>query len=258
MADGLYQLKYVAFLDLLGFSNLVQQSASDPNAHARVLEAIGRLKETACDNPKTGMISTYFSDCIVLSCDRSPHGLHDMLRSLILIAENLLVVDVLVRGGLAMGAMHHDRQLMFGPAMLEAYRMESKEVRHPTVLIAPEVRADIKVAGLESYIIRDDDGAEPERHYLHYLISFAHYDPTPLPGRLILDEPARLVRHYLARRIADSNGSPLQKALWLERYWNETVAIQGYLGEVDRVADLEVPDAMPFRTRFYIAQGRGA
>ena len=200
MTDGLYQQKYVAFLDMLGFSNLVQQSGSDPSAHARVLEAIERLKETACDNPKTGMISTYFSDCIVLSCDRSPRGLNDMLRSLTMIAENLLVVDVLVRGGLAMGAMHHDRQLMFGPAMLDAYRMESKEVGHPTVLIAPEVQADIKAAGLEPYMVRDD--GEAEHHYLHYLINFALYDPTPSPGRLILDEPARLVRHYLARRIA--------------------------------------------------------
>ena len=255
MAEELYQQKYVAFLDMLGFSNLVMDSAQDPSAHARIIEAIKRLKDTACDNPATGMITTYFSDCIVLSCERSPRGLAEMLQCLTIIAENLLVVDVLVRGGLTVGAIHHDRQLMFGPAMLEAYRLESIEANHPTILIAPAVRSDIEAAGLQIYMVHDD--AEPERYYLHYLINFAIYDPTPRPGLHILEGPARLVRHYIARRIAGGIGSPLDKALWLERYWNETVGAQGHLGMVDRISDLGVPNAHPFRSMRFIAGGNG-
>lgn len=253
MAEGLYQQKYVAFVDMLGFSNLVLASAEDQTSHARIIEAIERLKDTACDNPAIGMITTYFSDCIVLSCERSPRGLAEMLQNLTIIVENLLVVDVLARGGLTVGAVHHDRQFLFGPAMLEAYRMECGEAIHPTILLNPTARADIEAAGFEAYMVHDEP--EPERYYLHYLINFALYDPTPRAGVHILDGPALLVRHYIARRIADDGGSPLAKALWLERYWNETVGVQGHLGMVDRAADLAIPDARPFRSRRFIAGG---
>ncbi len=256
MAEGLYQEKYVAFLDMLGFSNLVLASAKNQKGHTRIIEAIERLKDTACDNPAIGMITTYFSDCIVLSCERSPSGLAAMLQSLTIIAENLLVVDVLIRGGLTVGDVHHDRTFLFGPAMIEAYRMECNETTYPTILLNRTVRADIEAAGFEAHMVHDD--AYPELYYLHYLINFERYDPTPRAGLLIMEEPALLVRHYIARRIAEDSGSPLDKALWLERYWNETVGVQGHLGMVDRAADLATPNARPFRSRNYIVGRNGA
>ncbi len=63
----LYQDKYVAFIDMLGFSALVQESAADMSKLDEIAEAIDRLKNTACCNPATGLLFTYFSDCIVIS-----------------------------------------------------------------------------------------------------------------------------------------------------------------------------------------------
>ena len=250
MDEMLYREKYVAFIDLLGFSNLVRASAESAAKQDAIVEAIGRLKDTACCNPATDLVITYFSDCLVISSSRTPAGLVGMLQSIKTIAENLLVVDVLVRGGLTLGSIHHDTQFMFGPGMLAAYDMERCEAKHPTILISPQVKADVDDAGL-SYLVLHDN-AEPDRHYVHYLISFSTYDPTPRNGLLILDGPAQLIRHFIARRLNADVGSTWAKAEWLERYWNETVGTVGFLGYVDRVADLPQPDAHPFRSRLAI------
>lgn len=111
----LYQDKYVAFIDMLGFSALVQESAADMSKLDEIAEAIDRLKNTACCNPATGLLFTYFSDCIVISSSRSPAGLADILSCIRMLAENLLVVDILIRGGLTVGSIHHDSQMIFGP-----------------------------------------------------------------------------------------------------------------------------------------------
>jgi hypothetical protein len=37
--------------------------------------------------------------------------------------------------------------MIFGPAMLDAYRMECKEARNPMVLVSEEVRSDARAAG---------------------------------------------------------------------------------------------------------------
>ena len=54
----LYQDKYVAFIDMLGFSALVQESAADMSKLDEIAEAIDRLKNTACCNPATGLLFT--------------------------------------------------------------------------------------------------------------------------------------------------------------------------------------------------------
>lgn len=250
MTEALYERKYVAFIDLLGFSALVRTSAGSAEKQAAIVEAIGRLKDTACRNPATQLLVTYFSDCLVISSQHSPAGLHSMLLSIKTIVENLLVVDVLVRGGLAIGDIHHDDQFMFGPGMLEAYEIERDQARHPMVMVSPQVRSDVEQARFGHMLVHDSN--ESDRHYVHHLISFALYDPAPRAGLHILEGPAQLIRHYIARRISEDSGPVRAKAEWLERYWNETVGAAGVLGRVDREADLPRPDAHPFRSHLAI------
>ncbi len=253
MSEPLYQEKYVAFIDMLGFSHLVRAASGNADKQATILAAIERLKDTACTNSNIDLIITYFSDCLVISSARSPLGLYEMLQSIRTIAENLLVVDVLIRGGLTVGEVHHNGQFMFGPGMLDAYDMERHEAKHPTVLVSEIVRSDTLQAGLRPFLIFDDE--EPERAYVHYLMAFANYDPTPQPGLMILDGPARLIRHFIAQRLASHEGTVREKAEWLEKYWNGSVGTVGVLGVVNRLGDLTRPDAHPFRSIRAIVAG---
>lgn len=250
MDATLYREKYVAFIDMLGFSNLVRAAAGDAAKQNKVVSVIERLKDTGCSDPRRGVQISYFSDCLVISGDRTPDGLSSVLFNIMIIAENLLVVDVLIRGGLTIGEIHHDEQFMFGPGMLEAYDMERFEAKHPSVLVSPEVRADIETAKLDHCLFEDVDG----RRFIHYLLHYANYDPTPRAGIAISDDLALLVRHFIARRLNVDEGSPLAKAEWLEAYWNKTVGTNGVLGSVDREGDLPAPiRPAPFRSIMRIA-----
>jgi hypothetical protein len=244
----IYHEKYIAFIDMLGFSRMVLSAADDPAQRRTIIDSIERLKDTACDSPETGLLITYFSDCVVISSERSERGLFDIIRSITFIAENLLQIDVLVRGGLTVGSIHHSKDLMFGPGMLAAYEMERCRARHPCILVDDVVMADVMVAGCwtDGWFFSDDE--EPDRHYLHYLREFTDYDPTPRSGLLVRDGAARLVRHYIARRLQAEPGSVRDKAVWLKKYWNETVGVRGILGMVDEVSDLTDPGEAPYRT----------
>jgi hypothetical protein len=244
----------VAFIDILGFSRMVRDGAHDEARRSDIISAIDRLRDTACQNPDAGLLITYFSDCLVISSERTETGLHQMLQSLKFIAENLLQIDVFIRGGLAVGGIHHTPDIMFGPAMLDAYDIERCETGavHPTVLLSAEVKADAERYPWAGWFVTTDD-AEPHRTYLHFLRSFSDYDAVPRSGQVVLEGPALLVRHYIARRLQAPPGSVRRKAEWMQRYWDETVAHFGVLGAVDPVGDLErAPNAQPYKTRLML------
>lgn len=67
-----YREKYVAFLDLLGFSGLVNKVGEDVLERHRVVEALKLVRDTLTQDPKIDLRFTYFSDCIVVSVERSP------------------------------------------------------------------------------------------------------------------------------------------------------------------------------------------
>jgi hypothetical protein len=70
-----YREKYVAFLDLLGFRALVTKIGQDVLERHRVVEALKVVRDTLCQNPAIDLRFTHFSDCIVLSAERTPHAL---------------------------------------------------------------------------------------------------------------------------------------------------------------------------------------
>jgi hypothetical protein len=119
-----YREKYVTFLDLLGFSELVNRVGGDVLERHRVVEALKLVRDTLTQDPKIDLRFTYFSDCIVLSAERSPQALWSMFQSIELLTFNLLQYDIFVRGGFTAGMIHHSKDFVFGTAMTEAYRME--------------------------------------------------------------------------------------------------------------------------------------
>jgi hypothetical protein len=99
-ADG-YDLRYVAYLDL--FKALVERAERERAENERLTEVLFLLRDTLCHNSAISMRFTYFSDCILISAERSAIGLWQILGSIDILTCNLLQFDMLVRGGLAIG-----------------------------------------------------------------------------------------------------------------------------------------------------------
>jgi hypothetical protein len=76
-----YKERYVAFLDLLGFKPQVELAEKDHDERTKLREVLQLMKETLTNNPYIGFRFNYFSDCIVLSVNRTSDGLREMFNS---------------------------------------------------------------------------------------------------------------------------------------------------------------------------------
>lgn len=116
MTNVNYNLRYVAFLDLLGFKNMVNQSVENQTILNNINRALNYIGGIQHDN-YNGIMSmvdlgkqvTVFSDSIVISYDAlMPGGGFHVLMDLVYICNDLLGIGIPVRGGVTVGPLIHD------------------------------------------------------------------------------------------------------------------------------------------------------
>lgn len=236
-----YRERYVVFLDLLGFKALVENAEVNAEARERLTESLDRLRETLCDNPAIDMKVTYCSDCIIVTAERSQHGLWQLLTSVNILTCNLLQNDVLVRGGVTLGGAFHNHQFVYGTAVSRSTIIEKDHAKGPLVLLSTEVYEEAKFYGQSFLDWLEEDG--PGRYFVHYLRSYAEYhDTPPFPGKQVLDDDANRIVYFISRRLMESSGSVLEKAQWFQAYWNRTVAKPGGFAAIENGIIPERPE----------------
>ena len=135
-----YEERIVAFVDILGFSSMVSKSEINSDEYERIKHALDtiQLVKKRADNVVAKV--TTFSDSIVLSypiTGRDP--LFYILIDLVHLQLDLLQQGILVRGGIAKGKVRHVQEMVFGPAMVAAYDLESKYAVYPRIIVEKEV-----------------------------------------------------------------------------------------------------------------------
>lgn len=170
MENTQYTKYYVAFLDILGFKNLI----SGPNSTCQSILKIYRELDV--------MQKVYFGDeygetqdvkmkvmsdsiCLYIEADK-PNALDSLLSFCIVFQYDLLVLPqhIFVRGGIAFGDMFIENDIVFGPALTQAYLLEERNAKVPRIIILKEtldhgkMRADKDTARrIEQWTFRDDD-----------------------------------------------------------------------------------------------------
>ncbi len=230
-----YQDRYCAFVDILGFRNLIK-SLDDPNSKITPKDVSGifdtmqkailvGLPVVEEDDIKLAAIS----DAICLSSAVTANGLETILKCLVDLTLFLLVHGYFVRGGLVKGKLEHDRNAVFGSALVRAVDIENRTAHFPRIMIMRDVYLDMiraHAAGnyLADWAQRADDGPM-FLHPLAKLVSFmslakdqAQVDQiamsfNPMAGKIQqrLDEATDEPRHF-------------EKVQWFARYWNRSVA----------------------------------
>jgi hypothetical protein len=142
---------------------------------------------------------------------------------------------ILVRGATTIGQMHLGLQFegpIFGPALVEAYEMEDKEVVYPRIVIMDEAldqhrhdrslwnhghTYEMESPHVEKLLKRD--GAGP--HYIDYLrASFDEFDDPNIDWPNFLNQHKKLIE----RELAESPPPPVRRKLrWLKNHHNEVV-----------------------------------
>lgn len=141
MPDLEFSDKFIAFVDILGFKEIVQQAeVGESRSLAEISELLADLgdpedidnyKPSNCpDAPRikanVDFQLTQISDCVVISTEPSPAGVINLLSYCWLASIKLLMRGALCRGYVTRGSIYHTAHQFIGSGYVSAYQNESK------------------------------------------------------------------------------------------------------------------------------------
>jgi hypothetical protein len=132
-----YEERVVAFIDVLGFANLVEQSEGNDSARAKVrkLITINRLFEQFISEYLDFAEAAFFSDSFVLSMGPPDVRTLYVIREIGYLCRYLLWQGFPCRGAIATGSLYHRGRFIVGPALVNAHRLEQSVAIYPRVIL---------------------------------------------------------------------------------------------------------------------------
>jgi hypothetical protein len=181
MSDPSYAARYCAFVDILGFKELVDAVERDNLPFTDLRDALRTVRTAGHDRgymPKLDFADAdlryqNMSDSICLSSSNNDAGLLQLLWSIQYVCLTLLQKGYFARGAIVKGKLYHDDNMVFGAALARAYGLEQNVVRFPRIMLARDVALDVEHYAssperggyFENTVSRDEDGP----HFFHVL-----------------------------------------------------------------------------------------
>jgi hypothetical protein len=227
-----YQERYCAFVDILGFSTLVERLSNGTTS----FEALRDLLRIIHEPPTAERITSFeggdfhaqsISDAVCISTNITEAGLNHLFYVLQLLTMRMLAQGFFVRGAVVKGHLYHDDKMVFGEALIRAYNLEQNVVVFPRVMVTSPVYADLPGADIfigwasKHTVVQAEDGPR----YLDVLQEI----PATI-GSTTIGEAPRLfhldrfegMADQIQRRLGDSFDNPkhFEKVQWFAKYWN--------------------------------------
>jgi len=147
-----YETRILAYLDILGWKDQVERSSKAPSAMVAVDAAMKRLKAAASDIREykrvmtrrsrgewTAPDVTVFSDTVALSCVPTEWSVQVLAIQVQRFCLSLMALGLYTRGAIVRGLLHHKDNIIYGPALNEAHRLESTVAKYPRILVTDGV-----------------------------------------------------------------------------------------------------------------------
>ncbi len=262
-ADGRPRLQtsYCLFIDILGFAQRIQ-SAFEAGRGGEALEiyyesVAKKIRELIVpgpddDNPITPRAwdAKVFTDNVVLGYALwSDHGQNEFGNAVLQAADyqlQLALSGVFCRGGMAIGDLFMDEFTAFGPAMIDAYRLESQVADFPRIVLSNEVVAlaqkytkfylEPAYSPENSNVLIDVDGVA----FINYLDELCGVDDG---GYFLYADSLASHRDNIMRQLVDNRKTPKiwAKYRWVASYHNwycdQVSMYRGYHGDLQISAD---------------------
>lgn len=132
-----YENRIVAFIDILGFANIIKSSTK--NEILSIFQTLTRTRTRQFESHQAfGQVVSTFSDCIVISYPENSDGAFTALLSdLYNLQAELLMLGHTFRGAVTFGKLFHDDAHAFGSALVEAVYKE-KKANFPRIIFSEE------------------------------------------------------------------------------------------------------------------------
>ena len=252
----------VAFVDILGFAQLVERMDHNPPLIDEIYTVLSRVGEEdvswsfgAYTKEDSGSAKlTVASDSILFSISirewcaggrTQAWACLAAVESVFGLQRYLLKRGILTRGGIVLGSLLHHGNVIFGPGLVHAYRLESQLALYPRVIVDSAVIEQIKgTAGfqfpfrLEALITRDTDGLP--------FIDYLHYDAMGMEDGELLTELFRDIRQHVQAALLAGRGDPrvFQKVAWLASYFNRSLSrwleMPHYRSVFDQITPIDI------------------
>ena len=230
-----YSNRLVVYLDILGFKERIKDTRDDKegnpcepwrvNQISALMKAIDDyINAKTPKNRRSGkrlydLQYHQFSDCVVISIeDPSPESFKWIFSLIKSLHRGMMDGLYLLRGGICMGKLLHDQNKVFGPALVDAYILESKCAVYPRVILSQEVISKIKALGemsaMISLIEQDSDG--------FWYVDYIHSCTADIPGRW--EEIMKFLNYAALFIHANRDAKPevRQKYTWAAIKYNKT------------------------------------
>ena len=163
-----YQRRVIAFIDVLGFRQLVTESNTDLSKWekvTRLIETDKQLEECAEKYSLSDVSNvTFFSDSFVISA--TANNMVFLVREVGYLCRRLLILGLPCRGAIAVGSVYHHGRIAVGPAFVAAYEMEKNSAIYPRIILdkgaarswKKECAPDFETSRLRTLIKKGHDG----------------------------------------------------------------------------------------------------
>ncbi|MDN0075626.1 hypothetical protein QU481_12055 [Crenobacter sp. SG2303] len=180
---------------------------------------------------------TAFSDNIAVSVRlEQGNDLLELLHFSCYLTWKLLAKGVLSRGGIALGELYHKGSIIYGPALLEAYQLESQVAIYPRIVVAHGAaekarelsgRVDPSETPIIALLKEDSDGWKFVHVMAHsamlprseMLSSDVAIQQSPISNELLLKAKVNVARKALeSNPTSEGDVRSMSKHQWMSRY----------------------------------------
>lgn len=203
---------YVAFLDILGFSEIVNRAVSDAGANdlTRLYKCHQMAAGLVAGDPRFNIVQ--FSDSIVISRPFDKNFFASFVKVVADYQRLLLREGFLCRGGLSRGGHFSNGSFMMSAGLVDAYKLEKDRARYPRVVISEEL---LKLLGgkvaIKAKLLAEDDGVT----FVDFLQGGGQRDRNRL---------ASAVELCVIGCREHSSSSVKEKGVWLASYADKSFA----------------------------------
>ncbi|MBR8061538.1 hypothetical protein KDX32_00300 [Burkholderia ambifaria] len=198
---------FVAFIDLLGFSEMVRidcESSHEPKYLELLYTAHLRAATLFSKDLDSGL--TQFSDSIVLSRPFDLPSLSNFISTIAIWQRSLLLDGLLCRGGVTFGKHFVKDRFLFSKGLIDAYHLESMQAKQPRIVVSENLlqlaQPTVDIGALN--LIREEDG-----------IAFIDY--LAIDNQDEKDKFNTSIQGVIAAS-RNSDNSVQEKMRWLARY----------------------------------------
>jgi hypothetical protein len=249
-----YDKKVLAFLDILGFERIVNESRNNPELIGRIARILTRSRDVALSSSKISpkvlrvdpsqYMHRAFSDTSVISGPYTSHDDMNFLSWWVMSYQYLMWKEerTFLRGAIVYGGIYEDADIIFGPALIDAYNLErdKKKADWPRVLIdkslLDKASETERTSDFLEFLRQDEDNLA----YLDYLRELFHLfvlaenkriigergKDFGLPVSLFKDHREAILvqrKNVLKEKHRDEGKEILRKYVELSKYHNSTI-----------------------------------